>query len=203
MCPISKYKINISIERVNLIEISLRKTAVKAFWIKTSADRNREIFCPGSATSCSKVFPLSPGNSIWLCSHCRPRAAGSPRVCAYVLRMAHHPYWNTLASELCWQTQKAEILNRSGKSNPAAKRLVLKCLTFSTRAEQIIYLINLVSSLFTSCPGAVAEICSNSFVIWSSCLGLQLVYGRCVINSHKIQGCVDCSWLGIRGRILF
>jgi len=36
----------------------------------------------------------------------------------YVLWVAHRPYWNTLASSLCWQMQKAEILNRSGKSNP-------------------------------------------------------------------------------------
>lgn len=151
-----------------------------------------EIFCSGLASGCAEVFPLSPENCVWLSSQRCLRsgvctlAAGSWGVCAYVLRMAHCPYWNTLASSLCWQMQKAEILNRSGKSNPAAKRLVLKCLTFSTRAEQIIYLINLVSSLFTSCPGAAAEICSNSFVICSSCLGLQLVYGQFVISSHNI-----------------
>lgn len=150
------------------------------------------------------MFSLSPRSSILLsrqCGFCTLLQV--VRGCAYVSSMAHHHPWNTLTSQPCWQKQKAEILNRSGNSNPDAKRLVLKCLTFSTRVEQIIYLINLVSSLFMTWPGAVAEICSNSFVTSSSCLGLQLVYMQFAKNSHKIQSCADCSSWGICGRILF
>lgn len=194
---ISKHKINASTEQINLIEISLRKTAAKALWGKISSDRNTLL-----RLSYKLLKSVSPRPKQHLV--CGVELERSPPVVGGLCPPAGNgtsPPLDGPASQQRWQAQEAEIFDRSGKSNPAAKRLVLKCLTFSTRAEQIIYLINLVSSPFTSCPGAAAEIRSHllSEVPAQVCsLFMQLVTG-----SHKTQRCVDCSWLGVRGRILF
>lgn len=85
LCRISKHRVNISIEQINLIETPLSKSAVKAFWRKISSDRN--IVLRLSSELLGNVFPQPREQDFAFQGFVLSLRVGS----AYVSSMAHHP----------------------------------------------------------------------------------------------------------------